>query len=224
MTVRRLLRILIRIGVFLTGALLLYVVITFAQVLHASNQAHQEPAQAIVVLGAAQYDGTPSPVLEGRLKHAIELYEAGVANTIVVTGGKQAGDRFTEAAASYLYLRDQGIPEERILREEQGSNTWEQLAAATRELQALGMTSAVLVSDDYHSYRLDRIANELGLQAQVSPVDPGLSVGGKVKAMARETVAVSLGRVIGFRRLVNLDDQLSSPDRGSLSVVDHLVG
>lgn len=224
MTLRRLLRILIRIGVFLTGALLLYVVVTFAQVLHASKQAHQEPAQAIVVLGAAQYDGTPSPVLEGRLEHAIELYEAGVANTIVVTGGKQEGDRFTEAAASYDYLRDHGVPGGRILREEQGSNTWEQLAAATRELQARGMTSAVLVSDDYHSYRLDRIANELGLQAQVSPVDPGLSVGGKAKAMARETVAVGLGRVIGFRRLVNLDDQLSSSDRGSLSVGDHLVG
>lgn len=224
MTLHRLLRILIRLGVFLTGALLVYVVITFVQVLHASNQAQQEPAQTIIVLGAAQYDGTPSPVLEGRLEHAIELYEAGVANTIVVTGGKQEGDRFTEAAASFDYLRAQGIPAERILREEQGSNTWEQLAAATRELRARGMTSAVLVSDDYHAYRLDRIAHELGLQAQVSPVDPGLSMGGKVKAMARETVAVGLGRVIGFRRLVNLDDQLSSSVAGPLSVGEHLVG
>jgi uncharacterized SAM-binding protein YcdF (DUF218 family) len=207
--VRRLLRIAIRIGLFLVGALVLYVVVTFVQVWTASNQAHQDPAQAIVVLGAAQYDGRPSPVLQGRLEHAVELYEAGVAKTIVVTGGKQDGDRFTEAAASFAYLREAGVPEARILREEQGKNTWEQLAASARLLRDRGMTSAVLVSDDYHAYRLDRIAHELGLDAQVSPVDPGLSLGGRVRAMGKETAAVAVGRIIGFRRLVDLDDQLS---------------
>lgn len=217
MIVRRILRVALRVGMLCVGALALYVVVTFVQVFNASNQAHQDPAQAIIVLGAAQYDGTPSPVLAARLEHAIELHRAGVAGTIVVTGGKQEGDRFTEAAASFQYLRDAGIPEEQILREEQGSNTWEQLAAATRELRARDMTSAVLVSDDYHAYRLDRIAHELGLEAQVSPVDPGLSFGGKIRAMGRETVAVAVGRVIGFRRLVNLDDQLSL-SVGALSV------
>lgn len=209
MTVRRLLRLGFRVALVGLAAGVLYVVATFVQVFAASNQTHEDPAQAIIVLGAAQYDGVPSPVLQARLDHAIELFEAGVANTLVVTGGKQEGDRFTEAAASYRYLRDQGIAEERILREEQGSNTWEQLAAATRELRTRGMSSAVLVSDDYHAYRLDRIAHELGLDAQVSPVDPGLSFAGEVRAMARETVAVAVGRVIGFRRLVNLDDQIS---------------
>ncbi len=209
MIVRRLLRLGVRIALVVAAALVLYVVVTFFQVYAASNRTHEDPAQAIIVLGAAQYDGVPSPVLQGRLDHAVELFEAGVANTIVVTGGKQEGDRFTEAAASFAYLREQGIAEERILREEQGSNTWEQLAAATRELRSRGMSSAVLVSDDYHAYRLDRISDELGLDAQVSPVDPGLSLGGKVRAMGRETVAVAVGRVIGFRRLVNLDDQIS---------------
>lgn len=209
MTVRRLLRLGFRVALVGLAAGVLYVVVTFVQVFAASNQTHEDPAQAIIVLGAAQYDGVPSPVLRARLDHAIELFEAGVANTLVVTGGKQEGDRFTEAAASYQYLREQGIAEERILREEQGSNTWEQLAAATRELRNRGMSSAVLVSDDYHAYRLDRIAHELGLDAQVSPVDPGLSFAGEVRAMARETAAVAVGRVIGFRRLVNLDDQIS---------------
>lgn len=212
MSVRRLLRLGFRVALVGLAAGVLYVGVTFVQVFAASNQTHEDPAQAIIVLGAAQYDGVPSPVLQGRLDHAIELFDAGVANTLVVTGGKQDGDRFTEAAASYRYLREQGIAEERILREEQGSNTWEQLAAATRELRRRGMSSAVLVSDDYHAYRLDRIAHELGLDAQVSPVDPGLSFGGEVRAMGRETVAVAVGRVIGFRRLVNLDDQIS---RGS---------
>lgn len=211
MTPRRLLRIAVRTGLLLLAAAVVYVGVTFVQVWNASNQAHQDPAEAIIVLGAAQYDGTPSPVLEARLEHALDLYRDGVARTVVVTGGKQPGDRFTEAAASYTYLREAGIPEERILREEQGENTWEQLAAATRVLRDRQMSSAVLVSDDYHAYRLDRIAHEIGLDAQVSPVDPHLSFGGKSRAMAKETVAVAAGRVIGFRRLVNLDDQLSLP-------------
>lgn len=206
---RRLFRMAVRVGVVAFAALVVYVLITFLQVWNASTQSHEDPAEAIVVLGAAQYDGRPSPVLAGRLDHAIELYEDGVAPLVVVTGGKQEGDRFTEAAASYAHLKAAGIPEEAILREEQGRNTWEQLAAATRLLRDLDLESVVLVSDGYHAYRLDRIAHELGLRAQVSPVHPPLSAGGKIKAMVRETTAVAVGRVIGFRRLVNLDDQIS---------------
>lgn len=186
-----------------------YLVATFGQVWLATTEDSHEPAQAIVVLGAAQYDGHPSPVLEARLAHAVELYEAGVAPTIVVTGGRQAGDRFTEAGAGYRYLREHGVPEEAILREEQGTNTWSQLAAATVLLSERGVDDVVLVSDDYHAYRLDRIAHELGLQSQVSPVDPGLSAAGRAQKLTRETAAVAVGRVIGFRRLVNVDEQLS---------------
>lgn len=193
----------------LLAGLLLYLVITFAQVWQGSRDDSHDPAEAIIVLGAAQYDGVPSPVLRGRLDHAIELYEDGLAPTVVVTGGKQPGDRFTEAHAGYVYLRSHGVPEFAIQREEQGDNTWEQLAAASRFLSAQGVSEVILVSDDYHAYRLDRIAHELGLVAQVSPVDPGLSVIGRGRALGRETVAVALGRVIGFRRLVNLDDSLS---------------
>lgn len=209
MTPIRVLRIGLRLGVLLAVALAIYIAVTFVQVWNASNQTHEDPTEAIIVLGAAQYDGRPSPVLRARLDHAVELYEAGVSDTIVVTGGKQPGDRFTEAAASFTYLRDEGIPESAILREEQGVNTWEQLAAATRFLRDRGIGGAVLVSDDYHAYRLERIATELGFDAQVSPVDPRLSLGGELRALSRETVAVAVGRVIGFRRLVNLDDQLS---------------
>lgn len=209
MSIGRALRLGARTAVLLGALALMYLVVTFVQVWQATTDDSHEPAQAIIVLGAAQYDGRPSPVLEARLSHAVELYEEGVAPTIVVTGGKQPGDRFTEARAGYTYLREQGIPEEAILREEQGDNTWSQLAAATVLLARRGIDDAVLVSDDYHAYRLDRIAHELGLTAQVSPIDPGLSTRGRVQAMVRETAAVAVGRVIGFRRLVNLDDQLS---------------
>jgi uncharacterized SAM-binding protein YcdF (DUF218 family) len=206
---RRMVRIGVKGGLVVLALVAAYVVVTFLQVWNASNRDASDPAQAIIVLGAAQYDGRPSPVLARRLDHAVELYEAGVAPTIVVTGGKQEGDRFTEAAAGFRYLRDAGVPEADILREEQGDNTWSQLAATTRFLRGEGIRSAVLVSDDYHAYRLDRIAHELGLVAQVSPVDPRLSTGARIRAMTRETVAVAVGRVIGFRRLVDLDQQLS---------------
>lgn len=205
----RALRLLARAGVLLLAALVVWAAITFVQVWRAADADSHHPAQAIIVLGAAQYDGRPSPVLQGRLDHAVQLYDADVAPVVVVTGGKRPADRFTEAAASYRYLRDQGIPDEAIVREEQGSNTWSQLAAATRILRERNLFDVVLVSDDYHAYRLDRIAHELGLRAQVSPVDPGLSAAGRARAFARETAAVAVGRVIGFRRLVDIDDQLS---------------
>lgn len=185
-----------------------YVLVTFSQVYLASTHDDRGPADAIIVLGAAQYNGRPSPILQARLDHAVELWQQDAGQVIVVTGGKLPGDQFTEAAASFAYLRQRGLPERLILREEQGTNTWEQLAAATRFLRARGLESAVLVSDDYHAYRLAAISDELGFDVAVSPVDPHLSVGGRVKALSRETAAVAVGRVIGFRRLVSLDESI----------------
>ena len=210
MSAGRLLRLGARALVLAVVLAIAYVGFTFVQVVEATTSEASRPAEAIIVLGAAQYDGRPSPVLQGRLDHALELYEDDLAPLVVVTGGKREGDRFTEAATGFAYLRQQGVPEDAIMREEQGENTWQQLAAATRLLRDRGMRSAVLVSDDYHAYRLDRIAQELGLDAQVSPVDPGLSIAGRARRLGRETAAVAVGRVIGFRRLVNLDDQLTS--------------
>lgn len=201
---RRVLRFGFRTGLVVGAATVLYLVITFFQVWSASNADAHDPADAAVVLGAAQYDGTPSPVLQRRLDHAIDLYRSDTVELIVVTGGKQPGDRFTEAAASYAYLRQDGIPDAHILREEQGTNTWEQLAAVERFLEPLGIESVILVSDDYHALRLGKTAEEVGLDAQVSPIDSGLSFGGQAKALVRETGAVAVGRVIGFRRLVSL--------------------
>lgn len=209
MSAGRALRLGVRVALLVAALGSAYVAITFFQVWQAMDADSHEPAQAIVVLGAAQYDGRPSPRLRGRLDHAFALQQEGVAPVVVVTGGKQPGDRFTEAAASYRYLRELGLADEDILREEQGLNTWQQLAAVTYLLRSRGMVDVVLVSDDYHAYRVDRIADELGLDAQVSPVDPRLGAYERVKAITRETVAVAVGRVIGFRRLVDLDDQLT---------------
>jgi uncharacterized SAM-binding protein YcdF (DUF218 family) len=182
-----------------------YVGITFVQVYRASRYDGARPADTLLVLGAAQYDGRPSQVLQDRLDHALELYEAGVAPRIVLTGGRQAGDRFTEATAGYNYLRDRGVPDEALLREVDGSNTYESLAASARFLRDAGYTDVVLVTDGYHALRVDGIADDLGLDASVSPSGNRLSRGGELRQLVRETAAVSVGRLIGWDRLFRLE-------------------
>lgn len=185
-----------------------YVGVTFVQVAVVSRRddvtgpgaAH---AQAIIVLGAAQYDGRPSPVLEARLAHALELYQWGMAPVIVVTGGRQQGDRFTEATAGYTWLREHGVPDAVIRREVQGGSTWESLQASAAFLDDEGIHDVILVSNAYHSKRLLMMADDLGFDARVSPTGQSMSTGVKLRHMARETVAVSVGRIVGFRRLDN---------------------
>lgn len=181
-----------------------YLGVTFVQVLWFSRHDGARHADAAVVLGAAQYDGRPSPVFKGRLDHAFELYDEGLVKVIVVTGGKQQGDRFTEAFTGFTYLRNKGVPEGALLTEVQGHNSWESIAAAARILREREMTDVVMVTDGYHALRVDAIADELGLNASVSPSRRG----GSLQELVKETGAVALGRIVGFRRLVNLDDKI----------------
>ncbi len=193
-----------RAALVAAGLLLLYLLITFVQVWMASRRDDARPADAIVVLGAAQYDCRPSPVLERRLHHALDLYQSGIASRIVVTGGKREGDRCTEATAGAEYLMANGVPEANLLRENQGANSWESLAAAARVLRERDLTRAVLVTDGYHALRVEAIADELGLDAVVSPSRKG----GSPRDYLEETAAVSIGRIIGFGRLVHIDDKV----------------
>ncbi len=198
-----------RLVLRLVSALLLlaivYVAVTFVMVYRTSRQDGARPADAVIVLGAAQYNGRPSPVLQDRLDHALELYEEGLAASIVVTGGRQAGDVFTEATTGYNYLRDRGVPDEALLKEVGGTNTYESLAASARFLRERELTDVVLVTDGYHAFRVRAIAQDLGLRAAVSPTDTRLSRGGELRQLVRETAAVSVGRLIGWNRLFRLD-------------------
>jgi len=190
----------------------LYLVVTFLQVWHASRSDAAPASDAIVVLGAAQYDCEPSPVLGQRLDHALGLYRDGVAGTIVVTGGKLEGDRCTEASASADYLRAEGVPDEDLLLEVQGRNSWESLAATGHILRERDLTRVVLVTDGYHALRVRAIADQIGLDPSVSPSHRGGSLGELVK----ETAAVAVGRIVGFDRLVDIDEQI---DQQALGVV-----
>jgi uncharacterized SAM-binding protein YcdF (DUF218 family) len=191
----------LRLGALVLAAAVVYGGVTFVQVWVASRRDEPAPAQAILVFGAAQYDGNPSPVLRARLDHAVELWREGVAPTIVVTGGRRPGDRFTEAGAAARYLHGQGVPDSAILREVQGHSSWESLAGAAAFLDDRGIEDVILVSDPYHSLRIEAMAGELGLNATVSPADTGASLG----QLVRETAAVSVGRIIGYRRLAGVE-------------------
>jgi uncharacterized SAM-binding protein YcdF (DUF218 family) len=127
------------------------------------------PADAIVVLGAAQYDGRPSPVFEARLDHAVDLYRRGIAPVLIVTGGGREGDRTTEAAAARAYAERNGVPPAAILGEDRARNTQESIVAVAAILRDHGMRSAVFVSDRTHMLRVLRMAKDVGVEAYGSP-------------------------------------------------------
>lgn len=183
-----------------------YLAITFAQVWQASRRDGARRSEAIVVFGAAQYNGRPSAVLRARLDHAAALYKRGLAPTIVVTGGKQPGDEATEASAAADYLADKGIRQSVILRENAGKNSWQSMASAANQLRRRGKERVVLVTDPFHAARVAAMADELGLDAVVSPTRTS-PIAGKteLRHLGRETVAVAAGRVVGFRRLMRID-------------------
>jgi uncharacterized SAM-binding protein YcdF (DUF218 family) len=197
----RMVRKLFRVAVVLLGVVVIYTGVTFAQVWWASVHDERPPASAIVVLGAAQWNGRPSPVLKARLDHAADLYRAGVAKTVIVTGAKQTGDRVGEGFAGYDYLRRAGIPDGDLKIESTGVDTYEELSASTHILDEAGLgRDVVLVSSPYHAHRAKAVAEEVGLRPSFSGAgDPSTPA-----ALARETAAVGMGRLISYRRLSNL--------------------
>ena len=201
----------LRIGAGVVLLVIAYLGVTFVQVVQASRSDDAERAQAIVVFGAAQYNGTPSPVLRARLDHAAKLYERGYADRVVVTGGRLPEDRFSEAGASARYLRSKGVPDSSILREVQGRTSWESLASTARILKQRGLTDVVLVSDGFHSARIGAMASELGLNAHTSPTTTSPITGAEtLPYLGKETVAVAAGRVFGFRRVSNVSYNVAS--------------
>jgi uncharacterized SAM-binding protein YcdF (DUF218 family) len=133
------------------------------------NRDDPQRADAIVVLGAAQYNGRPSAILKARLDHAIELYRAGVAPWLVVTGGKAEGDRTTEAASARAYALAKGVPASAILVEDKGRTTLASLRGVGSLLHDGHLTTAVFVSDRTHMLRVLRIAHDVGVVGYGSP-------------------------------------------------------
>jgi uncharacterized SAM-binding protein YcdF (DUF218 family) len=201
----------IRLAAFTCVAVLAYLAVTFVQVYRASHLDQAHAVDAIVVLGAAQYNGRPSPVLRARLDHAIALFHRGDGRFIVVTGGRQPGDSFTEATSSADYLIAHGIADSVILREVTGRTSWQSLASASSFLKSHDppLRLVLLVSDPFHSARVAAISRELGLVGYVSPTRTSPITGVRaVPYLAKETVAMAVGRIIGFRREAGVDGRL----------------
>jgi len=147
-------------------------------------------SDAIVVLGASQFDGRPSKVFQARLDHALALWEDGVAPRVVTVGGGRPGDRFTEAQAGARYLRDRGVTS--VVALGTGSDTLQSLKAVDGEFEAKGWSSAVIVTDPWHALRSRRMAQDLGIEAHSSPARSGPAVqtrGTELRYIARETAA-----------------------------------
>jgi uncharacterized SAM-binding protein YcdF (DUF218 family) len=129
----------------------------------------QRPADAIVVMGAAQYDGRPSPLFAARLDHAIDLYKAGVASHLIVTGGKAEGDRTTEAASARAYAIARGVPAAAILSEDASRTTLESIRAVGEVLRTHELADAIFVSDRPHMLRVLKMASDEGITGWGSP-------------------------------------------------------
>jgi uncharacterized SAM-binding protein YcdF (DUF218 family) len=179
-----------------------YYLISLLQVWSTGRSDQARPADAIVVLGAAQYDGRPSPQLAARLDHVVALWPEGLAPLVVTTGGNQPGDRFTEAEASAWYLAERGVPSEVILQESAGTDTYSSLEGVRDLLAPLGLDEVLIVTDPYHALRSRLIAEELGLTAAVSPTPTSVVTGSaSFRRHLQEAGGVALGRIVGFDRL-----------------------
>jgi uncharacterized SAM-binding protein YcdF (DUF218 family) len=142
-----------------------------------SSRDEAQPAQAIVVLGAAQYAGKPSPVLRARLDHGLDLWNRHLASLLILTGGTGAGDTTSEAAVGRTYARKRGVPDSAILIENAGRTTSESMRAVAGMLEVRGLTTALLVSDPFHMLRLRILARRFGFTpytspTQTSPISP----------------------------------------------------
>jgi uncharacterized SAM-binding protein YcdF (DUF218 family) len=166
---------------------------------HTDDASTVARVDAILVLGAAQYDGEPSPVFEGRLEHAQLLYEEGKSDTIVVLGGGAPGDRTTEAEAGRDWLISRGLPVEAVVASPVGSTTLESLEEAAAWMGDRGMESALLVSDPWHNLRVKRMASDLGLEAYASATwhSAARTEGTRFGGYLRETLAYAYYRLFG---------------------------
>jgi uncharacterized SAM-binding protein YcdF (DUF218 family) len=184
----------LKIGALIVVVLLAYPAYLAWQVWAQSHRDENHSADAIVVLGAAQYNGAPSPIFKARLDQAAYLFGEGFSQTVIVTGGKQAGDRFTEAEAGANYLVTRGIPEEAILNENEGRTTLESLQQVRQLADEEGINSVLLVSDPMHSERIKRMATDLEFdEVYTSPasyISLNRSRATKAKELAREVASI----------------------------------
>ncbi len=156
-------------GLALLGGVLGYLIHIATQIQQQSTVDDARAADVIIVLGAAEYRGRPSPVLEARLNHALWLYLKGMAPHIITTGGAGGDPMFTEGSVGRSYLTKRGVPPEAIIVEGEGESTVHSVAAVAEIMVRMNFTSAIVVSDGYHIYRVKKMLQSRGLKVYGSP-------------------------------------------------------
>jgi uncharacterized SAM-binding protein YcdF (DUF218 family) len=151
------------------SVILIYVAYISIRIEQQSTRDEARPADVIIVLGAAEYRGRPSPVLRARLDHALKLYREGLAPRILTTGGAGGDPIFTEGGVGRSYLVSKGVPLESIVVELEGETTVHSVAAAGEILRRMGLQTAIIVSDGYHIYRVKKMLQANGLTVYGSP-------------------------------------------------------
>jgi uncharacterized SAM-binding protein YcdF (DUF218 family) len=179
-------------------AIALFLAITAVQVVHTASFEEIYPADAIVVFGAAEYSGHPSPVLKARLDHAFDLYENHIAAVVITTGGAAADPNFSEGGVGKEYLRKRGVPENALIAETQSSDTSESAQRVAVIMRTNGLHSCVAVSDAYHVFRIRKLLEHEGIgPVYVAPRADSRPHGLMQRAVAvlREAVSYSLWKL-----------------------------
>jgi uncharacterized SAM-binding protein YcdF (DUF218 family) len=192
----------LRVTAAIIGVVLVAWMVSMALVDRAGRRDEAQGADAIVVLGAAQYVGRPSPVLRARVDHAVSLWKRGLAPTLILTGGTGVGDTTSEAAVARKYAMSRGVPDRAIVLEIKGRTTSESMRAVARIMDDRERKSVILVSDPFHMLRLSILARRFGLEpytspTRTSPITPNREE--RWKYMVSESVKVPLAYIFERR-------------------------
>jgi uncharacterized SAM-binding protein YcdF (DUF218 family) len=197
----RILKIAARILGAIVVLLVLYFGVTFLQIGLRGHEHTTKSAQAILVFGTTEDNGTPSPELKTRLEQALTLYDAGRAPWVAVTGGRRPGDVYTEAGVSATYLEDHGVPKSHVLKGG-GSDPWQNVSTVIGALQRHHIKTVIVVTDPFHEYRAMAISSDQGLTPYPSPVRDSPTIKHQLwRFYLKETLEVGVGRIVGYHRL-----------------------
>ena len=192
----------LRMTAVIVSVVLIAWVVSMVMVERAGRRDEAQEADAIVVLGAAQYVGRPSPVLRARVDHAVSLWKRGLAPTLILTGGTGVGDTTSEAAVARKYAMSRGVPDRAIVVEIKGRTTSESMRAVARIMDDREQHSVILVSDPFHMLRLSILARRFGLEPYTSPTRTSPITSNREehwKYMVSESVKVPLAYIFERR-------------------------
>jgi uncharacterized SAM-binding protein YcdF (DUF218 family) len=197
-------RLILRLLSLFVTLVVVYFAVTLVQVWLTSRHDSPRKAGSIIVMGAAQYNGLPSPDLKARLDEARQLFRQGFASLIVVTGNKEKSDRFTEAEAGAHYLERHGVPSSDI-RQAGGDDSYQNLQEAAPVAKGRDQGIVLIVTDPFHEYRSMAIATDLGLEPYPTPTSTSPITGwSTVPYFLKEAVGAGIGRLFGYQHLSQL--------------------